>query len=136
MVPLLTHTDPLSKPFDSLFDDAEIEDTPEATSRLLHAVLKAQVKTSFHKINVHAAMTPTEIKALLSPIVEQAEVLQDTYQKVVERKNRSSSIGPAALRKVSAVSKHSILSTEASVEGSCAATAATRTPFVTVCKLM
>ena len=134
MVPLLTHTDPLSKPFDSLFKDAEIEDTPEATSRLLHAVLKAQVKTSFHKINVHAAMTPTEIKALLRPIMEQAQVLQATYQKVVERNNRRSSSGSTDSRSASPIS-NSALSSEASVEYRCTSSASTSTPFVTVREL-
>ena len=41
----------------------------------------AQIKPTFHKINVHAAMTPEDIKTLLKPAFDQAKKTSDFYQR-------------------------------------------------------
>ena len=136
IVPLLTFSDPHANHLDDLFEEAEREKSPETTAHLLHAVLKAQVKSSFHKINVHAAMTPAEIKMFLLPVIEQANLLQTTYHQALQRKSRSNSTGGASSRKESLSTKHSILestsSSEATIEDSRADSGSSRTPFVTV----
>lgn len=63
-----------------LFDDVEGEDTPEHTAHLLYAILSAQVKTTFHKINVHAAMSPAEVRSQFEPVISQAKNLQEKYK--------------------------------------------------------
>ncbi len=45
------------------------------TAELLHAVMHAEVESCFHKINVHAALKPSDIKSILDPIIEQAITL-------------------------------------------------------------
>ena len=85
VLPLLTFEDPDHESLDELFEKAGSEATAEMTAHLLHAILKAQVKSSFYKINVHAAMTPADIKKLFAPVVQQAELLQTTYRQVLER---------------------------------------------------
>ncbi len=72
IIPLLTFEVNLVDSFDKLFEQADRDRSPEATACLLHALLVAQVKTVFHKINVHAALTPVDIKKLLEPIFEEA----------------------------------------------------------------
>ncbi len=52
---------------------------------LLHAVLCAQIKPTFHKINIHAAMTPSDIQEHFKPVFEQAKELSDAYHKSKER---------------------------------------------------
>ncbi len=71
IIPLLTFEENVDS-FDKLFEQADRDRSPEATACLLHALLVAQVKTVFHKINVHAALTPVDIKKLLEPIFEEA----------------------------------------------------------------
>ncbi len=51
---------------------------------LLHAVLCAQIKPTFHKINVHAAMTPSDIQEHFKPVFDQARELSDAYDKIKE----------------------------------------------------
>lgn len=70
---------------EELFDLAERENAPEATSKLLQAILVAEVKPTFYKINVHAAMTPSEVESLLKPIFSQAETLLKIHQETVKR---------------------------------------------------
>lgn len=38
--------------------------------------MSAEVKSTFHKINVHAAMSPSEVKSHLEPIFRQAKDLE------------------------------------------------------------
>ena len=57
----------------------------QATAKLLHAVLCATIKPTFHKINVHAAMTPAEIEQHFKPAFQQAKELRDAYQRSKER---------------------------------------------------
>ncbi len=45
------------------------------TAELLHAIMHAEVESCFHKINVHAALTPSDIKCILDPIIQQAKTL-------------------------------------------------------------
>ena len=51
------------------------------TAKLLHGVLTAQIRPTFHKINVHAAMTPEDILTELTPVFEQARLLREAYDK-------------------------------------------------------
>ncbi len=53
---------------------------PQVTATLLLGVMNAQIKPTFHKVNVHAAMTPTEILALLHPVFDQARALKEGHQ--------------------------------------------------------
>ena len=77
MVHLLTfNTDSLYK----FFNDVEISDSPERITHLLQAIFTAKVTPTFHKINIHAAMTPSKIKSLFQPVFDQAKLLHTTYQ--------------------------------------------------------
>lgn len=67
-----------------LFKDLEREDSDVATASLLHAILSAQVKPTFHKINVHAAMTPSEVMEHFEPVISQAKDLLDIYNYLKE----------------------------------------------------
>ena len=53
---------------------------PQSTAHLLHGILNAQITPTFHKVNVHAAMTPGDIKKHFEPVFSQARVLQEAYQ--------------------------------------------------------
>ena len=57
----------------------------QATAKLLNAVLCATIKPTFHKINVHAAMTPAEIEQHFKPAFQQAKELRDAYHRSKER---------------------------------------------------
>ena len=46
------------------------------TARLLEAFLSAHVMNTFHKLNVHAALTPKDFHQFFTPIFKQAEELQ------------------------------------------------------------
>ena len=52
----------------------------QTTASLLHGVLSAQLKPTFHKVNVHAAMTPTDILSCFEPVFKQARMLREAYQ--------------------------------------------------------
>lgn len=80
------------KTLDDLFDAAAREDTPETTASLLHAILHAEVEPIFYKINVHAAMTPADVKKEFIPIIKQARQLQHSCQ-LMRREENSSSEG-------------------------------------------
>ena len=79
VVPLLLYKAMTTRHMVDLFDEAESKDTPEATAELLLAILQAQVQPTFHKINVHAALTPAEVKNLFEPVLSQARSLKETY---------------------------------------------------------
>ena len=79
MVPLLECKATPTKTMRELFNQMDSEDSPEATAHLLYAILLAEVESTFHKINVHAAMTPAEVKTLLQPVIAQAKDLQERY---------------------------------------------------------
>lgn len=85
MVPLLVSKAMSTTHLEDLFDEAERKDTPEATAHLLYAILLAQVEPTFHKINVHAAMTPAEVKVQFEPVISQANGLKETYKKMIRR---------------------------------------------------
>lgn len=55
--------------------------TPQATAKLLYAVLTAQLKSTFHKINVHAAMTPADIQKHFKPVFDQAKALKEAFER-------------------------------------------------------
>ena len=80
------------KPMEILFEEAEQEDTPEATAHLVLAILQTQVEPTFHKINVHAAMTPADVKGQFKVAFNQAKCLQAAYQEKTRRINDDSSI--------------------------------------------
>lgn len=79
LLPLLTCKEPCDCTLMELFAKAEGNNDSEATARLLNAVLMAEVVPMFHKINVHAALTPQEIKSLFDPVFSQAKLLHDIY---------------------------------------------------------
>ena len=58
---------------------ADIEKGLEHTAFLLEAILLAEVGSTFHKINIHAALTPVDIITLLEPAIKQAQLLQETF---------------------------------------------------------
>ena len=134
VIPLLTVSCPNKKHLDTLFEEFDRKKCLESTANLLQAILKVQVKSSFHKINVHAALTPAEIKALFSPVIEQAFLVQTIYQKIVRRIRRSSSSGSSRLKKVPFAAKLVNLSSEAGMEDIYKTSTPLRTPFVTVCE--
>ena len=82
MVPLLTFKD---DSLDKLFDSVEISDSPEKIACLLEAIFTARMTPTFHKINVHAAMTPAKIKSSFQPVFAQARLLHTTYQEKLSR---------------------------------------------------
>ncbi len=139
VVPLLTRRTPCGAtpaipadqphPLEQLFEEAEREGTPEAFARLLQAILTAQVQPTFHKINVHAAMTPTEIRQLFEPVFSQAQLLQHTYRRKMERiRSEESMAAVNAKRRESIASRRSILSSASSTS----TTDPEEMPFVTV----
>jgi hypothetical protein len=88
MIPLLKYQ-PISNPgnqmspapdcsIETLFTKAKEENSPEATACLLYAILSAKVDSTFHKINVHAAMTPAVVKKHFEPIFDQARYFQES----------------------------------------------------------
>lgn len=79
IIPLLTLKEPQCCSLIELFTEAERENSPEATSHLLKAILLAEVGT-FHKICVHAAMTPSNIKDQFEPVLNQAKFIQKTFK--------------------------------------------------------
>ena len=80
MVPLLTFKATNTNFLDELFNDVEISDSSEGIAHLLQSIFTAQVTPTFHKINIHAAMTPSIIKSLFQPVFAQARLLHTTYQ--------------------------------------------------------
>lgn len=83
---------------EELFDAAELEcsaqvfvehaymcvitcDTLQATAELLYALLTAKPMSTFHKLNVHAAMTPADIQKHFKPIFEQANTLKEAFKR-------------------------------------------------------
>ena len=57
----------------------------QATASLLHGVLASEIKSTFHKINVHAALTPDQIWSFLKPAIDQANYLKEAYEGVVRK---------------------------------------------------
>ena len=49
------------------------------TASLLQAVMVSEVKPTFYKINVHAALTPDQILCHLQPAIEQANYFKEAY---------------------------------------------------------
>lgn len=74
---LLVYKTPPCCTFEKLFSDAE--KGPEHIANLLEAILLAEVDSTFHKINIHAALTPGDLETLLNPVVEQAQLLQKAF---------------------------------------------------------
>ena len=80
ILPLLIVKKPCVDSLDHLFDEAEKKQGLEATAALLQGILLADVKPAFHKVNVHAALTTSDVEKLLEPAFSQAEVMQNAYQ--------------------------------------------------------
>ena len=57
--------------------------THQSTASLLYGVLTAQMKPTFHKLNVHAAMTPADVWDHLEPVFSQAKLLQEAFKNKV-----------------------------------------------------
>ena len=54
--------------------------SPQTTASLLQAVMVSEVKSTFYKINVHAALTPDQIWGHLQPAIKQADSLREAYE--------------------------------------------------------
>ena len=52
----------------------------QTTASLLHAVMVSDVRSTFYKINVHAALTPEKIWGYLEPAIDQANTLKEAYK--------------------------------------------------------
>ena len=52
----------------------------QTTAGLLHAVLSASVQSTFHKINVHTALTPDQIWKYFEPVIDQATFLEEVWR--------------------------------------------------------
>ena len=52
----------------------------QTTASLLHAVIVSEIKSTFYKINVHAALTPEQIWGYLKPAIDQANSLREAYE--------------------------------------------------------
>lgn len=88
MIPLLKYKppsrqkdEPVATSMEALFKRAKDEDSPEAIAHLLYAILSAEVDTTFHKINVHAAMTPADVKQHFEPIFKQASFFLESKKR-------------------------------------------------------
>ena len=57
--------------------------THQFTASLLYGVLSARIMPTFHKLNVHAAMTPADILNHLKPVFKQAKMLSKAFQSKV-----------------------------------------------------
>ena len=94
IVPLLTLAEPNVCSLDELFLKVENNTIPEDTAHLVQAILLAEVAPTFYKINVHAALTPTEIKKQFDPVFNQAKLLEKMEQQKLERqKEMDESLG-------------------------------------------
>jgi hypothetical protein len=60
---------------EQLFESVQRENTPKSLANLLHALLLAEVAPMFHKICIHAAMTPSEVQNYLNPVFQQANTI-------------------------------------------------------------
>ena len=74
--PLLVQKDDCLTPLEKIFDQAKHNNSAENTARLLYAILHSEVQSTFHKINVHSAMTPHEVKNQLEKAFHQAKMLK------------------------------------------------------------
>ena len=88
-VPFLVRND-----LEELFDQVEKENTPETTSHLLYAILRAEIQPSFYKINIHAAMTPSDTKSKLDPIFKRANDMLKMYKARLVRIPRNTEEAP------------------------------------------
>ena len=86
------------------------------------------MEPTFHKINVHAAMSPAEVRQQFEPVFKQARLLQETHQQKLQRIKSDESI--AARRRESATSRRSIISSTSSASSS--VSESEEAPFVTV----
>ena len=59
----------------------------QTTADLLHCILTAQPASTFHKISVHAAMTPADIEGYLRSAFDKADVLKVSYEKKVSQQD-------------------------------------------------
>ena len=134
VVPLLTLSCPSSEHLDNLFEEVDKKISLEATTHLLHAILKAQVKSSFYKINIHTALSPAKIKALFSPVIKRADLIQTIYKNILERTRKKISSGSSISNKIPfKLPNLNFISPQSSMEDICSVPASPRTPFVTVC---
>lgn len=67
------------QPIEEFFAKLEQDVTLQSTVQLIYAILLSQVKPTFHKINVHAAMTPDDVRLQLEPAIHQAYKLQERF---------------------------------------------------------
>ena len=79
----------------------------QTTAKLLYALLAAQLKPTFHKINVHAAMTPADIWHRFEPAFEQAKMLKDVIENKQEQDEEAGTTG--SFKVVSTAGVHCII---------------------------
>ena len=90
ILPLLTLTKsqlqsffiiPKLQSLEGMFEVADQEKTTDSIAQLLYAITCAKFESTFHKINVHAALSPTDVFKLLEPAFSQAKKLQLAHEK-------------------------------------------------------
>ena len=47
--------------------------------------MASEVKGTFHKVNVHSALTPDQIWSHLQPAIEQAKILKKGFKEAVDK---------------------------------------------------
>lgn len=112
----------------------------QSIARLLYGVLTAQVKATFHKINVHAAMTPSDIWEEFRPVFHQAKVLREAFEKNAMNIQEQAKAAPVKRQDSSIKKSFTTLmsvSSSSSVESMADDLSSTqRMPFVTVSLLV
>lgn len=63
-----------------MFDEAQQSNSSISIAKLLYYILKSAVQSTFHKVNVHGALTLDEIWTLFQPAIHQANLLQKQSQ--------------------------------------------------------
>ena len=53
--------------------------THQSTASLLYGVMLAKIMPTFHKLNIHSAMTATDLWSYLEPVFSQAKELQEAF---------------------------------------------------------
>lgn len=85
-------------PLVNYFSEEKEKNTPEALAHLIYALLLANVKSTFHKINIHAALTPADLELKLVPVFAQAKTLLQMKQDECEETATSVTVSLYILR--------------------------------------
>ena len=66
-----------------MYDKVQQLNCSETFAELMFVILKSEVKSTFHKVNVHGALDLEQIQSLIKPALEQARVLNEVYEKQI-----------------------------------------------------